>query len=130
MRASTKELGGTTQTSVLRSTKLAGENIIAYSRDEYPEYHAGLDTLAKLIGARPKIAEEHDGVSSIIVAVEAGRGVALVPSCIACLAGPRLKVIPLTPASPPIIVGALRRTVTVSLAVQKFIAAASAKPAA
>ena len=111
-------------------TKLANENLIGYSREDYPEYHDGLDIFAKLIGKKPKVSEEHDSVTSIIVAVEAGRGVALVPACIACLAGPRLKIIPLTPASPPVIVGALRRTGTVSLAVQKFIAAAAAKPPA
>jgi len=108
-------------------TKLADENLIAYSRADYPEYHEELETLAKLIGGKPRISEEHDSVTSIIAAVEAGRGVALVPSCIACLVGPRLKVLPLTPATGPIVVGALRRDGTGSVAVQKFIAAASAK---
>ena len=106
------------------------EKLIGYSRKEYPEYHEDLEVLSKLIGAKPKISEEHDSVTSIIAAVEAGRGVALVPSCVACLVGPRLKIIPLTPAAPPIVVGALRRTGTVSPAVPKFIAAASAKPPA
>jgi DNA-binding transcriptional LysR family regulator len=108
-------------------TRLASEGIIAYSRAEYPEYHDELENLAKLIGAKPRIVEEHDSVTSIIAAVEAGRGVALVASCIACLAGPRLKILPLIPASSPIIVGAIRRKDTQSATVQKFIAAAAAK---
>jgi len=107
-------------------TKLADENLIAYSREDYPEYHESLKTLAELIGGNPHIVEEHDSVTSIIAAVEAGRGVALVASCIACLVGPRLKVIPLVPASEPIVVGAVRLKGAVSLTVKKFIAAASA----
>jgi hypothetical protein len=53
--------------------------------------------------------------------------VAFVPSCIACMAGPRLVVLPLTPPSKPIIVGAIRREETNSASVLKFIAAASIK---
>jgi DNA-binding transcriptional LysR family regulator len=104
--------------------KFAQENLIAYSRADYPEYHDELDAIFKNEKRRPHIAEEHDSVTSIIAAVEAGRGVALVPSCIACMAGPRLKILPFAPAAAPIIVGAIRREGTVSAAVQKFIAAA------
>ena len=88
-------------------TKLANESLIAYSRAEYPEYHEELDTLAKLVGTKPRIAEEHDSVTSVIAAVEAGRGVAFVSSSMQCLAGPRLKMLPFKPAFPPLVVGAL-----------------------
>lgn len=107
--------------------KLGRETLIAYSRAGYPEYHESLGAIAELIGGKPKIGEEHDSVTSVIAAVEAGRGVALVASCISCLAGPRLKVLPLVPESAPIIVGALRHAGAVSPAVQQFIA--SAQPA-
>jgi DNA-binding transcriptional LysR family regulator len=107
--------------------KLAQENLIAYSKNSYPEYHEELAGLFKLVGNKMNIVEEQDGVTSLIAAVEAGRGVAFVPSCIACMAGPRLKVIPLIPASKPIIVGAVRREGTDSTSVRKFIAAASIK---
>ena len=110
--------------------KLAGENLIAYSKENYPEYHEELGTLFKMVGAKMNIAEEQDGVTSLIAAVESGRGVAFVPSCIACMAGPRLVVLPLTPPSKPIVVGAFRREGTSSPAVQKFIAAAMIKDAA
>ena len=105
--------------------RLARENLIAYSKNSYPEYYEELDALFKLVGNKMKIVEEQDGVTSLIAAVEARRGVAFVPSCLACMAGPRLRVIPLTPASKPIAVGAIRREGTNSTAVQKFIAAAS-----
>jgi DNA-binding transcriptional LysR family regulator len=94
--------------------------LIAYSRACYPEYH---DQLVALLG-KPQIAEEHDSATSLIAAVEAGRGVAIVPQCFACLAGPRLKVRPLTPAPPPLVVGAVHPVRGLSLAAVAFLAAA------
>jgi DNA-binding transcriptional LysR family regulator len=104
--------------------KVAAEPLIAYSRADYPEYHTGLAEIFAAVGRLPKIAEEHDSVTSLIAAVEAGRGIALVPSCLACLAGPRLKILPLAPAPPPIIVGAVCRKNSDSATARKFIDAA------
>jgi DNA-binding transcriptional LysR family regulator len=111
--------------SVTRAN-LAQESLIAYGRAGYPEYHDELDSLFAPTG-RPPIAEEHDSVTSVIAAVEAGRGVAVVPSCLACMSGPRLKLLPLVPAPPQIVVGAVRRAGTPSTTVQRFIAAAALK---
>jgi DNA-binding transcriptional LysR family regulator len=102
---------------------VAEERLIAYSRTGYPEYH---DDLVALI-AKPQIAEEHDSATSLIAAIEAGRGVAIVPQCLACLAGPRLKLRPLTPPAPTFVVGAVRRDGTVSPAVAAFLNAARRK---
>jgi len=55
------------------------------------------------------VAEEHDSAPSLIAVVEAGRGVAIVPQSLACLAGPRLKLRPVTPPPAPLVVGALVR---------------------
>jgi len=99
----------------------ARENLIAYTREDYPEYHA---QLGELLGAKLRIVEEHDSATSLIAAVESGRGVALVPSCMACLAGERLKLVPLTPAPEPLVVGAVCRAAAPTAAVEKFIAAA------
>lgn len=108
----------------LTLAKVATEPLIAYSRADYPEYHDSLEEIFAPIERRPVIVEELDSVTSLIAAVEAGRGIALVPSCMGCMAGPRLKIIPLVPASSPIVVGAVSRNGTTSLAVQRFIAAA------
>jgi DNA-binding transcriptional LysR family regulator len=104
--------------------KIADTPLIAYSRADYPEYHTGLAEIFAPLGRAPVIAEEHDSVTSLIAAVEAGRGFALVPDSMACMVGPRLKILPLVSAAAPIVVGAVFREKTVSLAVQKFIAAA------
>ena len=107
----------------------AGEPLIAYNRRDYPEYHAQTVVLFAGIGAKPHIAEEHEGVTGRIAAVEAGRGIALVPGSLACMVGPRLKIIPLDPAPPPLLVGAASRTDHRTETVQKFIAAAALKQA-
>ena len=72
----------------------------------------------------PQIVEEHDSATSLIAAVEAGRGVALVSQRLDCLAGPRLKVRPLQPAPPPLVVGIVRKKETNSSATHNFVAAA------
>jgi DNA-binding transcriptional LysR family regulator len=103
--------------------QVAREPLIGYSRAEYPEYH---ESLAKLFAAtkiKPHFAEEHDGVTSLITAVEIGRGVALVPSCLSCMVGPRLKLIPLKPAAGIIVVGAVSKSTARLPVVETFIAA-------
>lgn len=87
-------------------SQAAEEPLIAYCRKDYPEYHTELETLFATGGLKPRIVEEHDSASSLIAAVEAGRGAAIVPDCLACMTGPRLKLLPLKPAPPPIAVGA------------------------
>lgn len=77
------------------------DRIVAYTREDYPEYHRWLDRLAP---ESYRIAEEHDSSSSLIAAVEAGRGVALVPESFACFAGARVVVRPLAGRIRPFIV--------------------------
>jgi DNA-binding transcriptional LysR family regulator len=101
--------------------QLINEPLIAYSRQDYPEYH---DLLDGLFGKRkPRIAEEHDGVTSIIAAVESGRGIALVPQCVQSMAGPRVTLVPLDPAPATIPVGAAWKAAT--KLVKEFVAAAA-----
>ncbi len=90
----------------VRLAELVREPLIAYSRKEYPEYHELLAEYFATIKSKPQVAEEHDGITSLIAAVEAGGGVALVSESVACLAGPRLKLIPLLPAPELLVIGA------------------------
>ena len=93
------------RSKTLNIEALANQPLVIYSRGDYPEYHDMLVELFKPAGAVPIVAEEHDSATSLIAAVEAGRGVAIVPSSLACLAGPRLRVIELQPAPSPLVVG-------------------------
>jgi LysR family transcriptional regulator, benzoate and cis,cis-muconate-responsive activator of ben and cat genes len=104
--------------------QIAREPLIGYSREDYPEYHDMLAALFKTAGRKLRIAEEHDGVTSIVAAVESGRGLALVPSCLACMVGPRLKLIPLMPAGPLIVVGAAWKKKSRTDLIKNFIATA------
>ena len=106
--------------------QIAREPLIAYSRQDYPEYHAMLEKLFAAVGRQPKIVGEHDGVTSIVAAVESGRGLALMPSCVACMVGPRLKLLSLRPALPPIPVGAVWRAESGNELAEKFVAGARA----
>jgi DNA-binding transcriptional LysR family regulator len=86
--------------------EIAREPLVVYSRSDYPDYHAMLAALFAGVKTGPRIVEEHDGVTSIIAAVESGAGVALLSDSVACMAGPRLKLIPISPALKPAIIGA------------------------
>ena len=102
--------------------QISREPLIAYSRKDYPEYHEMLGKLFSPVGRRPRIAGEHDGATSLIAAVESGRGLALVPECLACMVGARLKLLLLRPALPPIPVAAIWRREADGGLVEKFIA--------
>ncbi len=108
----------------LSLAQIVREPLIAYSREDYPEYHAMVENLFSVTGRQLRITEEHDGVTSILAAVESGSGIALVPDCVACMAGPRLKLIPISDPVPKIVVvAAWREKPTAAEIVKQFIAA-------
>lgn len=102
---------------------LADERLIAFTLADYPEHHSWLAKLFAPPQRPPPIAEEHDSATSLIAAIEAGRGVALVQEAFKCFAGPRLKIRALTPAPPPLVVGVTWKKHTNSPSVDEFIAA-------
>lgn len=87
--------------------EIARERLLAYSREGYPEYHESLSRMFGKGRKAPRIAEEHDGINSLAAAVAAGNGVALVSESVACLAGPRLKLVAISPAPKPLVIGAV-----------------------
>jgi DNA-binding transcriptional LysR family regulator len=100
---------------------LAGERFIGFKYAGYPEYHEGLASLFVPL-APPAIAEEHDGSLSLIAAVEAGRGVALIAQGLESLAGPRLKIRALNPAPAPVVMGVAYRKGKITAVAEKFLA--------
>ncbi len=107
-------------------SQLKNERLVVYSRTEYPEYHEWLTMLFEQSAEKtPAIAEEHDSATSLIAAVEAGRGVALVPSVLSSLAGPRLKLRELHPGSEMLVVGLAYQRRHLSLAAKRFVKAVS-----
>jgi len=108
-------------------SELAGVPLVAYSRKEFPEYHDTLEALFASAGVRPRIVEEHDGGVSLVTAVEAGTGLALVSQSIACSIGARLKLLPLVPAPADLVVGAAMPKAPVNAAAETFLRCARAQ---
>ncbi|HAV64696.1 MAG TPA: LysR family transcriptional regulator [Verrucomicrobiales bacterium] len=106
---------------------LVDERLIAYPEADYPEYHESLRTLFPDTRRRPRIAEEHDSVTSLIAAVESGRGVAVVTESLRCMVGERLVLRPLTPAPEPFCVGIVTQIAVGYPALEKFVQALGTK---
>ena len=85
----------------------AKQPLIGFSRADYPDYHELLDNIFRPAKLKPRIVEEHDGVASLIAAVESGAGVAVVTESLSCVTGPRLKFLKLSPEPKPLKLGAV-----------------------
>jgi DNA-binding transcriptional LysR family regulator len=81
-------------------TELFTHRLIGYNQRDYAEYHQWLETLSPT-RKKPTLAEEYDSMTSLITAIESGRGVALVSKSLSCFSGPRLQYRPLSPAPEP-----------------------------
>jgi LysR family transcriptional regulator, benzoate and cis,cis-muconate-responsive activator of ben and cat genes len=101
--------------------RLLDERLVVFSRGEYEEYHLLLDAVFKSAGRVPPTALECDGGPALIAAVEAGRGVAIVPGVFRCLAGPRLRLVSISPPPSPLAVGFAWFPGKASPAVRKFV---------
>ncbi len=112
----------------LSVTQIAAEPLLGYSHKEYPEYRELLARIFAGSRVKPRLAEEHDGVTSLIAAAESGSGVALVPSLLACMVGARLRLIPLTGTAPEVVIGAVWKDRALSMWGEAFITAAAAVP--
>ena len=108
--------------------QMAPEPVAALKRKDYPDYYEHIEQVFATIGRKPPIGSEHDGVTSLLTAVAAGHGFAIVLSCVSGMAGPRLKLLKLRPAQPPRSIVALWRKDAETASVRAFIAASLAKP--
>ena len=101
------------------------EPLIGFRREDYPGYLDFVEKMFAPAGRTPRVAEEHDGISSVLAAVEAGRGIAIVSETVACIAGPRVKLIPVAGVPPLAVVAVWKKGATTPW-VGKFVAAALA----
>ena len=106
---------------VIAREEAAREPLVGFNRKDYPEYHEYIDDLFSRVEGRPRIVEEHDSATSLIAAVEAGAGVAIVPQGLACSAGARLKLVRLSPAPEEIVIGAVWPAAGVTPAAERFL---------
>jgi DNA-binding transcriptional LysR family regulator len=84
--------------------------LVILRRSEYPEYWDMVNGWLSEPRRRPRIVGEYDGADSLMAAVEAGLGVALVSTSIARLYPDRVCLKSLTPTLPPVTIHAGYRT--------------------
>ena len=85
---------------------VATEPLIGLSRRDFTEYYRNLDRIFAPTGVKPHIAVECDSRNSLIIEVEARRGIALCPVA----SGNRMLYRPLTGPAEPLPVGIVRAT--------------------
>ncbi|TVR51679.1 MAG: LysR family transcriptional regulator [Puniceicoccaceae bacterium] len=91
----------------LEAEAVVGERFLGFTHSTYPEYRQWLGEVFSHLRRRPLVTEEHDSISGLIAAVEAGRGITVGGGGIKEMVGSRLCVRKLAPPVPPIRVGAL-----------------------
>ena len=84
--------------------EVAAEPLIGLTREDYPNYYDLLSVTFSKVKQKPRVIEEHDGMSGVMSAVEAGTGVAVAVD-FGYSFGNRVKFFHLTPEPKPVSVG-------------------------
>jgi len=78
----------------VRPSEVAGSKLVVYRAKDFPEYHAWVSKVLGVSKSRLVISEECSDVMSLMAAVQAGRGVAVVGDFISPLIGDRVRFVP------------------------------------
>ena len=100
-------------------TEVAAEPLIGLTREDYPNYYDLLSTIFSKVKQKPRVIEEHDSMSGVMSAVEAGTGVAVAVD-FGYSFGNRVKFLRLTPEPKPFSVGIAATKGKLSPAAEKF----------
>jgi DNA-binding transcriptional LysR family regulator len=106
-----------------RSVSLADaaqEPFVGLTREGFPDYHRYLARLFAPVKNKPRVIEEHDSMTSVVSAVEAGTGVAVAVDALGYTFGNRVKLVRLTPEPKPLSFGVVARKGRLSPAAEKF----------
>jgi DNA-binding transcriptional LysR family regulator len=85
-------------------SEVAAEPLIGLTREDYPNYYDYLSIIFSKVKQKPRVIEEHDSMSGIMSAVEAGTGVTIATD-FGYSFGKRVKFLHLTPEPKPVSVG-------------------------
>ncbi len=103
--------------------KLATEPLITLNQKEYPGVHDFMQRIFRPLGVKPRVVMEADSGSSVITAIESGRGIAITISALKLVTGNRLVYRPLTGVNEIVTVGIARaRNGDITPAGEKFCA--------
>jgi DNA-binding transcriptional LysR family regulator len=100
-------------------TEVAAEPLIGLTREDYPNYNDLLSIIFLKVKQKPRVIEEHDSMSGVMSAVEAGTGVAVAVD-FGYSFGNRVKFLHLTPEPKPFSVGIVATKDRLSPAAEKF----------
>jgi DNA-binding transcriptional LysR family regulator len=100
-------------------SEVAAEPLIGLTRADYPNYYDLLSVTFSKVKQKPRVIEEHDSMSGVMSAVEAGSGVA-VSVDFGYSFGNRVKFLHLTPEPKPFSVGIVGRKGRLSSVAEKF----------
>jgi DNA-binding transcriptional LysR family regulator len=109
--------------SWVRPSVVARSKLVVYRAREFPDYH---QLVANLLGVSKRkliIGEECDGVFSVLAAVEAASGVAVVGQFITAVTGDRVRFVPFGAKAHSLDVGLLYRQSGSGENVRQLIAA-------
>jgi DNA-binding transcriptional LysR family regulator len=97
-----------TRLKVIPLAKIGAEPIVGFARKDYPDYFPFIERLFLPLGMKPRIAVECDSASSLITAVETGRGIALALPVFKLVSGKRLAFRPIAGMKDEIPIGIAR----------------------
>ena len=84
----------------VRLEKLAGEEFVMFKRSEAPRLADAMTQLCAKAGFIPQVVSELPMIQTMLVAVAAGIGVAIVPGCVRSFHQPGVTILPVRPISP------------------------------
>ena len=106
-----------------RSVSLADaakEAFVGLTREDFPDYNAYLAAIFAPVKNKPRVTEEHDSMTSVISAIEAGTGVGISMDALSYSFASRVKLVRLTPEPKPLSLGIATRKGKLSPATEKF----------
>ena len=108
------------QRKAVSLAEAAREPFIGLLHEEYPQHRVYVDAIFARVKHKPRFAEEHDGWTSLLAAVDAGTGVAIASDAFNYAFGDRVKFLPLTPEPKRVPIGIISRKGILSPATAKF----------
>jgi LysR family transcriptional regulator, benzoate and cis,cis-muconate-responsive activator of ben and cat genes len=93
---------------------------VGLTREDFPDYHATLAAIFAPVTNKPRVIEEHDSMTSVISAIEAGTGVGVAVERAGYTLGGRVKLLRLTPEPKPLSFGIATRKRKLNPATEKF----------
>jgi DNA-binding transcriptional LysR family regulator len=110
-------------------TEVAAEPLIGPAREDHAGYYDHLSIIFSKVKRKPRVVEQHDSISGIISAVEAGTGVVISGDIFGYTFGNRVKLLHLIPEPKPFSIGIVAPKGRLSPAAENFWQCAKAASA-